>query len=88
MATERITPLRAFACVLAIPDAGLLPEDVAYDPGDREFLLTSVREARILAVSASGRMSTFARAPERIVRFTLNPARGEFRAFLRRTISR
>jgi hypothetical protein len=49
---------------LAIPDAGLLPEDVAYDPGDGEFLLTSVREARIVAVSARGRLRTFARAPD------------------------
>lgn len=49
---------------LAIPDAGLLPEDVAYDPSDREFLLTSVRQARIVAISMSGRMSTFAHAPD------------------------
>ena len=49
---------------LAIPDAGLLPEDVAYDPSDREFLLTSVRQARVVAISTSGRMTTFARAPD------------------------
>ena len=49
---------------LAIPDAGFLPEDVAYDSSDGEFLLTSVREARIVTLSSSGRMSTFARAPD------------------------
>lgn len=49
---------------VAIADAGLLPEDVAYDPNDGEFLLTSVREARIVAISSNGRMSTFARAPD------------------------
>lgn len=49
---------------VAIPDAGLLPEDVAYDPSAGEFLLTSVREARIVAISTNGRMSTFARAPD------------------------
>jgi hypothetical protein len=49
---------------VTIPDAGLLPEDVAFDPGDGEFLLTSVREARIVAISTSGQMSTFARAPD------------------------
>jgi hypothetical protein len=49
---------------LAIPDAGFLPEDVAYDSSDGEFLLTSVRETRIVTISSSGPMSTFARAPD------------------------
>jgi hypothetical protein len=49
---------------VAIPDAGLLPEDVAYDSSARRYLLTSVREARIVAIAASGRMSAFARAPD------------------------
>lgn len=47
-----------------IPDAGLLPEDLAYDSSDGEFLLTSVREARIVAIAPGGRMNTFARAPD------------------------
>ncbi len=51
---------RAFA----IPDAGFLPEDLAYDSSDGGLLLTSVREARIVTISGSGRVSTFARAPD------------------------
>jgi hypothetical protein len=51
---------RAFA----LPDAGLLPEDLAYDASDGEFLLTSVREARIVAITPGGQMRTFARAPD------------------------
>ena len=47
-----------------IADAGLLPEDLTYDPGKGEFLLTSAREARIVAIAPGGRMSTFARAPD------------------------
>ena len=47
-----------------IPDAGLLPEDLAYDPNKGEFLLTSVREARVVATAPGGRLSTFARAPD------------------------
>jgi hypothetical protein len=49
---------------LAIPDAGLLPEDIAYDASRGRFFLTSVREARIVTISAGGRMSTFAHAPD------------------------
>jgi hypothetical protein len=47
-----------------IPDAGLLPEDLAFDPSNGRFLLTSVREARIVAIVPGGRLSTFARAPD------------------------
>jgi hypothetical protein len=47
-----------------IPDAGLLPEDLAYDPSKGRFLLTSVREARIVSMTPGGQMSTFARAPD------------------------
>ena len=53
---------------VTIADADLLPEDIAYDPSNGEFLLTSVREAKIVVVRdsdrASGTMSTFARAPD------------------------
>ncbi len=47
-----------------IPDAGLLPEDLAYDPTTHDFLLSSVLEARIVAVSQRSPMRTFARAPD------------------------
>lgn len=48
----------------AIPDAGLLPEDLAYDPTGGEFLLSSVREGRIVAMSPHGPIRAFARSPD------------------------
>ncbi|MFZ0499697.1 MAG: hypothetical protein WAM52_11230 [Steroidobacteraceae bacterium] len=62
--TANARPLSHSSRALAIADANLQPEDVAYDSGDGEFLLTSVREAKIVAVAISGRMSTFARSPD------------------------
>lgn len=47
-----------------LSDPGLLPEDIAYDPGRGEFLLTSVLEAKIVGVTAGGRMRTFSSAPD------------------------
>lgn len=38
--------------------------DLAHDPASREFLLTRVREARIVTIAPGGKMQTFARAPD------------------------
>lgn len=45
-----------------VSDPGLLPEDIAYDPGRGEFLLTSVLEAKIVRVTPRGQIRTFAGA--------------------------
>lgn len=57
-------PVSRAHLAFVLPDPGLLPEDLTYDPTHREFLLTSVREARIVAIVPGGWMTTFARAPD------------------------
>jgi hypothetical protein len=46
-----------------VPDAGLLTEDIAYDPRTRTFLITSVREKKIIRISGEGHATDFARSP-------------------------
>ncbi len=50
---------RAFA----FADAGLIPEDIDFDPQARTFLITSVLEKKIVRVTTSGRISAFAVSP-------------------------
>jgi hypothetical protein len=57
-------PISHSSRAFVISDAVLLPEDIAYDTGSREFLLTSVLEARIVGVTPGGQVRTFARAPD------------------------
>jgi hypothetical protein len=49
---------------IVLSDAGLVPEDIDYDPGSRSFLITSIREARIVRVRRDGSMSDFAASPD------------------------
>jgi hypothetical protein len=51
---------RAFA----IPDAGLLPEDIDYEPQGKRFFLTSVLEKKIVTLDAEGHLADFAKAPD------------------------
>ena len=46
-----------------LSDPNLLTEDVDYDPNTQRFLITSVREKKIVSVEASGASADFARAP-------------------------
>jgi hypothetical protein len=50
-----------FAYELA--DAGLVPEDIDFDPQSKMFLITSVLEKRIVRVSSSGQVAAFASSP-------------------------
>ncbi len=52
-------PEKAFA----LPDAGLIPEDIDFDPQSKTFLITSVLEKKIVRVSPSGQVSAFASSP-------------------------
>lgn len=47
-----------------LSDPNLLTEDVDYDPNTQRFLITSVREKKIVSVEASGASADFARAPD------------------------
>lgn len=48
------------AVAFTVPDSDFVAEDIAYDSAGKRFLLSSVREGRIVAFK-DGRMSTFAR---------------------------
>ena len=49
--------------VLTLADAGLVPEDVDFDPQSKTFLITSVRQRKIVRVASSGQTSLFASSP-------------------------
>ena len=48
---------------LTLADAGLIPEDIDFDPQSKTFLITSVLEKKIVRVSSSGQVSAFASSP-------------------------
>jgi len=60
-----LIPRSNAAEAFSIADAGLLPEDVDYDPAQRRFFLTSIREAKIVSSDMRGRLRDFAQAPDR-----------------------
>jgi len=47
-----------------IPEAGLVPEDIDYDPQGKRFFLTSVLEMKIATIDAEGHLADFAKAPD------------------------
>jgi hypothetical protein len=46
-----------------LADAGLVAEDIDYDPQSKTFLITSVLEGKIVRAKASGQLSAFASSP-------------------------
>ena len=63
---------------ITLTDAGLLPEDIDYDPGTRSFLITSIREAKIVRVRLDGSTTDFAASPDHwpMVALKIDAARG------------
>jgi hypothetical protein len=51
--------------VFAVSDAGLLAEDIDYDPATKSFFLTSVLEQKIIRIDAQGKANDFAQSPSR-----------------------
>jgi hypothetical protein len=58
------SPISLGSTAFQLPDSGLLAEDVDYDPSAHRFLVTSVREEKIVAINASGASSDFVKAPD------------------------
>jgi hypothetical protein len=58
------SPISLGSTAFQLPDSGLLTEDVDYDPSAHRFLVTSVREEKIVAINASGASSDFVKAPD------------------------
>ena len=63
MANNR-QPVARSAIAFHIPDKGLLPEDIDFDPRSKRFLISSVLQHRIVATAGDGVLAEFARAPE------------------------
>jgi hypothetical protein len=59
MATNK-TPVGHATTVSTLDDPDLLTEDVAFDPADRTFYVSSIHRRKIVAISADGGRTTFA----------------------------
>ncbi len=57
-------PVSLASTAFLLPDSSLLAEDVDYDPSVHRFLVTSVRQKKIIAVNDGGATSDFATAPD------------------------
>jgi sugar lactone lactonase YvrE len=62
MAANR-APISLASTAFQLTDDHLLTEDIDYDPAGHRFLVTSIREHKIVALDASGAASDFAQAP-------------------------
>jgi len=58
-----LTPISLAATAFLLSDSQLLPEDLDYDPHTKQFLVTSVREKKILS-TVNGVIQDFAKAPD------------------------
>jgi hypothetical protein len=58
------SPVSLGSTVFLLADAGLLAEDVDYDPRSKRFFITSVREKKIVSTEAGGTSTEFAKAPD------------------------
>jgi hypothetical protein len=58
------SPIEKASVVARFEDANLLPEDLDYDPATRSFLVTSVREKKIVRLSDDGAQTDFAKSPD------------------------
>jgi hypothetical protein len=56
-------PVSSAEPALRLSDAGLVAEDIDYDPGSKSFLITSILEKKIVRVAASGAANDFAHSP-------------------------
>jgi hypothetical protein len=54
------TSISSASVAFKLDDAGIAPEDIAFDPATRRFLLTSNRERKVVTVDAHGDASDFA----------------------------
>src|SRR5262249_1158454 len=53
-------PVNHSTIAFKIPDPELLTEDIAYDPKQKNFYLSSIRAHKIIRIDATGRTSDFA----------------------------
>ena len=77
---RQAAPATGYAAHLALKDRNLIAEDVAYDPASRAYYVSSVRERKILRVSADGTVEDFITAAQSplwgVYALAVDPARG------------
>ncbi|HEY1579807.1 MAG TPA: hypothetical protein VGF82_22300 [Terracidiphilus sp.] len=56
-------PVSTAKPAFTVPDAGIVAEDIDYDPHSKTFLITSILEHKVLRLTASGAASDFAQSP-------------------------
>jgi sugar lactone lactonase YvrE len=61
---ENRSPISLASTEFQLPEAAVLAEDVDYDPHEKRFFLTSVREKKIIAADATGVIHDFAKSPD------------------------
>jgi hypothetical protein len=57
-------PVQKGSSVFVMPEAGVVPEDVDYDPVTRRFYVSSVLKREILSFDAAGHSAVFTSAPD------------------------
>ena len=57
-------PIATSAVVFPMPEPGLIPEDIDYDPASKRFYVSSVVKKEILVLDGKGHSRVFARAPD------------------------
>ena len=57
-------PVAKSSAAFEMPETGLVPEDIDYDPATRRFFVSSVLKQEILSLDSAGHSSVFARAPD------------------------
>jgi hypothetical protein len=59
---QRMLPVDKYKARYSLGDPDLLAEDIAFDPSDGSFLVSSVHERKIVRISANGAVSDFVTA--------------------------
>jgi len=57
-------PISHASIAFDLAEAGLVPEDIDYDPHSSRFFLTSVQKKKIISVDANGKAEDFAQSPD------------------------
>jgi DNA-binding beta-propeller fold protein YncE len=57
-------PIATSAEVFPMPEPGMIPEDIDYDPASKQFYVSSVVQKEILALDGKGHSRVFGRAPD------------------------
>jgi hypothetical protein len=57
-------PISLASTAVLLPGSNLLPEDLDYDPNGHRFLVTSILQKKIVAITVGGAGNEFARAPD------------------------